>query len=1329
MNGDGMKQMATGEELLQRAYAAHVRGELDTAIELYRRVLPGAGGHVEALFMYGTALLQRGEFEQARVQLERVLSLQPGHAEALNNLGLGLGHAGELAAGLERLERALALRPQYGDAWNNYGNLLERSGRLEDAAAAYRRLIALEPQRFDGHYNLGLILRRLQHYDDALAALRGALELDPARRARVLNDLGALCHEAGRLEEAAQWLHEALQLEPGFYAARNNYAACLEEMGREYLPQALEQYRAAAALQPDNPLPRWNAAFVELALGRLASGWEGYELRWAQHPDTRHPAFPQWQGESLAGRTILVYPEQGLGDEILFASCLPELMAQALHVGILCDRRLAPLYARSFPDATVYGGREPGSENWSAQVAGADCCVAIGSLPRWLRRRLEDFPARTGYLVADAGRTSHWRAWLQAQAAGRRLVGLCWRSGLRSGARHRYYTAIEDCAPLFALDEVVYVNLQYDDCAAELALARERYGARILECPGIDLRNDQDELAALICALDAVVSAPTAVAELAAALGVPVLRQGLGWTSLGSERMPWHPTMQVFLRPTAVAPWAPVIAAMAAALPQTLAHGGAREVVAPLHTGPARCVEAALRLLKLGLPGEALRLCGSALAQDEGHADAWYLQGVLQYRNGERDAAIASLDRAIAGNPLEALIYLARAHAFEDCGDTLAALRDYQLAQAFDAGCAEARQALARLAAGEVCLPDVDAAVLAAYRAALALHGPRAELLERYARALHEQGQLAAAEAAFGEALRQQPRLASAWSGLEALLLERSRFADARAAGTQACALAPGEPQVSVTHAFTLLMLGELAAGWDAYEARWQAGAQPPLPARHPQWNGEDLSGRSLLLLPEQGLGDEILFASCIADVLCQAREVVLVCQQRLESLYRRVFAQARVIALPAGEVQLPADLPACDYQCGIGSLPRWLRRSLANFPAHDAYLQADAVAGAHWRQWLDTLGDGLKVGICWRSGLRSGYRRRQYTELDEWAPLFAVPGVVFVNLQYDDCTAELEALAGTRGVRVVPPPALDLRNDLDGVAALLTALDAVISAPTAVAELAAALGRPVLRYGRGWTSLGTGDMPWHPSMRVFAREPDGGWGTAIAAMARVLAGWAAHGRVDLAQAPADVPAPPAGIGLVSTEAGVLLALAGEHAPRDGATASGFGFVERLLPAGGTVLLAGSGDGLAALSCAAAVGAGGMVLVLEGRAEAAALLAASFVLNGVRHAWVECADAAGVEPSGLSSPLARWRAETPAPALERLGRCDLLWIEHPRPLVVLARLHALLVRCKPFVYVVGGCAAAALADWEAAHTYAHISCTAAAADGSPRVDLLLHPSV
>ncbi len=310
----------------------------------------------------------------------------------------------------------------------------------------------------------------------------------------------------------------------------------------------------------------------------------------------------------------------------------------------------------------------------------------------------------------------------------------------------------------------------------------------------------------------------------------------------------------------------------------------------------------------------------------------------------------------------------------------------------------------------------------------------------------------------------------------------------------RALAVAPQSAELHYNMGLALLTAGRLEEGWAEYGWRWQLDRMSlRWTFAVPEWHGESLGDKTLLVWREQGVGDELMFGSCIADLADSGARVIVACTPRLRTLFSRSFPWATVI--DEGDLASAYRL-GLDYHLPIGGLPRLLRRSTAEFPARRPYLTPAAERIDAWRDRLAALGAGLKVGLCWRSGLLTVARRASYAPLADWRPVLETPGVRFVSLQYDDSRVEIEQLSAATGVDIHRVRELDLKNDLDEAAALTAALDLVISAPTAVGEAAGALGVPVWRVtgGRDWTMLGTEGRPWFPSMEVLMRAPGGSW-------------------------------------------------------------------------------------------------------------------------------------------------------------------------------------------------------------------------------------------
>jgi tetratricopeptide (TPR) repeat protein len=326
--------------------------------------------------------------------------------------------------------------------------------------------------------------------------------------------------------------------------------------------------------------------------------------------------------------------------------------------------------------------------------------------------------------------------------------------------------------------------------------------------------------------------------------------------------------------------------------------------------------------------------------------------------------------------------------------------------------------------------------------------------------------------------------------------------------------------RIRLAEALSLLGLGDLEVGWRLYRARLS-----PLSGRRERFEVPGapfnfaagtigLEGRALLLVAEQGLGDEILFASLIPDVieaLGPDGRLALAVEPRLVSLFARSFPAAEVVAhitrtVDRAPVRTVPDLKTpVEFWAPFAAPAQALRPAVDRFPQTGGFLKPDPAQVAHWRGWL---GDhpGRKVGLLWKSAKLAGERQRLFAPFDAWRPVLQTPGVTFVNLQYGDCSEELAFARAELGVDILEPPGLDLKDDLDGVAALAAALDLTLGFSNASFNLAGAVGAPawLIAVDRAWTMLGTDRYPWYPQVRCFT-APDG-WPEALQAAAAALA-------------------------------------------------------------------------------------------------------------------------------------------------------------------------------------------------------------------------------
>jgi tetratricopeptide (TPR) repeat protein len=517
---------------------------------------------------------------------------------------------------------------------------------------------------------------------------------------------------------------------------------------------------------------------------------------------------------------------------------------------------------------------------------------------------------------------------------------------------------------------------------------------------------------------------------------------------------------------------------------------------------------------------------------------------------GDLPGAVAHAQTALQGAPTCALAFRLMAMALEGQGELAAALDAYQAAYDLEPYGADILADLGRLAGG-LDMPEAAARFFVLAMAG-GHHSPA--LSEQLAQALRLSGRYDEAVEVLRQAILAAPGNALLWNALGAVVLQQGDSETALTFFEQALSLAPGQveplynrasamfergdlnaaladcdaalarapahlrPSILVARALVRLSLGDLAQGWPDYEARLDPdfAKAPVFDLPQARWRPSDpLAGRRLLVVGEQGLGDELMFAGLIPDLLAALGPqgaLSLAVEPRLTALFQRSFPQADVHAHATRlERARPVrtalgDVAGADLWTPLASLAQRFRPDLASFAGGAAPLAPDPARVAHWRAWLATLGDGPKIGVTWKSMKLGGERAKYYAPFGDWLAALSCPGAGFVNLQYGDSDAE-QAQARAAGIALWAPPGLDLTHDLDDLAALCAALDLVAGAPNATTNLAGACGAPVwlLAAPVSWPRLGTDRYPWFPQARVFVAERFGDWRGAMARMADAL--------------------------------------------------------------------------------------------------------------------------------------------------------------------------------------------------------------------------------
>ncbi len=531
--------------------ALELQHDLGAAHLLLGELKTKAGAAEDALDCYRLAAHFAPELAAAQLALANALLAQPALDEA------------EAAC-----RAALALDNVSVAAWYCLGNVLKARDELAPAAAAYRAALAINPDAADVLHQLAFVEFRLGEYAAAATSFDRLLAVAPASP-RTHHNRGLLQLETGYADAALQSFRRALELQPATVETLTCSGHALRDLGR--LDESVAAYDAALALRPDFGDAFGNRALALLMRGDYAAGWPAYEQRFiATGRRARSAGLPLWRGEPPAGKTIVVLSEQGLGDEIMFASCLPDLLARGGRVVLACDKRLLPLFARSFPQARVLDRDAIDRSNPAGLRAVWE--ISIGSLPLYFRNGRAQFPATRGYLTADTAAVARRHAAFGAGASARR-IGIAWRGGTLRNRGHLRSLDPSLLAPLFAQTDGAFFSLQHGSRPDELATVREHCRIEMVdlaEPAGTGI----DALAAAIAALDLVITVDNTVAHLSGALGKPtwiLLPFSAEWRygrpAGGDDVMPWYPSVRLF-RQSAPRDWTTVITRVAQALAQ-----------------------------------------------------------------------------------------------------------------------------------------------------------------------------------------------------------------------------------------------------------------------------------------------------------------------------------------------------------------------------------------------------------------------------------------------------------------------------------------------------------------------------------------------------------------------------------------------------------------------------------------------------------------------------------------------------------------------------------------------------------------------------------------
>jgi tetratricopeptide (TPR) repeat protein len=1028
--------------------------------------------------------------------------------------------------------------------------LLRDAGRFDDAARLLQALLKRHPENPGILTELSVIERKRKRPEVAVAIARRALSSNTKFQPAFLA-LGAALSDFDRHDEAAEEYEKALAIEPRHEVALVNLSALRLRQGRSI--EAEELGRRAVEVAPQRAHSHWHLALALLTNGKYREGWSEFEWRWATgllDAEKRDWPWPAWQGEALDGR-LLVWTEQGIGDELMFASLLPEL-AGKMKIAVECEPRLVPLMARSLPGVKVLARRQGPviASEWPSDIGAQS---SAGDLMRYLRPDPASFAGRGGpYLQVDPKRRDAAR---RRYGSDRLRVGIAWYTASHNAGTSRA-VPLPLLEPLLRTPGMRFVNLQYGDHKAEVA-ALAAQGIELFQDPTFDQMTDLEGFAAQVAALDLVITIDNSTAHMAGALGVPcwvLLPKPAEWRwLLDRSDCLWWPSLQLF-RQTRSGDWSVPLSRLQEAFAAWVNE----------HRKKAGRFDEALQAFEADRIDDAQQRLEALLRELPDHALGWQLLGVILSRSGPPEAALEALQRAVALAPKdgqaaenlgkfllsrkawsEAAEQLARAQAiagprpdlaekqavaflalrrFGEAADALAVARrlkpaDAALARRHLGALRDARrfEEAADLARSWIDRVPDDLEVLGPWVEIERGLGRPEAALELAQRMIAQAPDRAASHAALAvaladlerwdeaadaclQALALEPENGSAASILCGIEIHRGHADAAERAGRAAIARAPDNAVAHWNFAHALLTNGKFREGWAEYEWRWRTGMldKEKRAWPWPEWQGEALQGKRLLVHAEQGFGDTLQFARLLPLLKARGATLLLEAQRELIALFAGLAGVDRLI--PRGDA-----FPAVDFQIPLMSLPHRLALTLENIPAAIPYLAADPARIAVWAERLKDR-PGPRIGLCWQGGRGHDVDHWRSASLALFAPLIeAAPAASFVSLQKQEDRAEIAA-AGLEGR--VHSVAAEL-GDFADTAGLLANLDLVVTVDTAVGHLAGAMGKPV------WLILAEApdfrwmrdraDSPWYPFHRLFRQRRRGDWRAPVADIAAAL--------------------------------------------------------------------------------------------------------------------------------------------------------------------------------------------------------------------------------
>ena len=527
------------EQSLMKAKSCAYKGEIIEAQKLYETILKKFSNNLRA---------QQELAELKKYNVNK--NIQNPSQEVIDQL-VNLYNQGQFAVVVDQAEALIKQYPTSILIWNILGATYIARGFFVKATEALQKVTELNPNYDIGFNNLGIALKNQGRVDEAVETFQKALLINPLSY-EAFNNMGNTLQNNGKLDDAIKAYNEALFIKPNHAHSHNNMGGALEHKGK--IEEAIVSYKKSISLNPTYADAHQNLGYLYLNNGKLKEGLDEIEWRWKTDifsGQKRNFLQPLWDGkQSLNGKRILIWHEQGVGDTINWSSVLPLVTNRAGHCILECQEKLIPLLKRSFPNVEV----KPEDKSRDLKRDDFDYHLPMGSLYKYFLQEITDNSKPDAHLIPDPDRVNHWIGRLNLLGKGP-FIGISWKSANMSPIRLPNYSCISEWSQILSIPDITFINLQSKDFADDLAKVREELGVTIHNFDDLDQWNNIDDVAALCSAIDMVICNHGTLPLISG--GVGTVTKLANWRQSSWNNIlhnPVGPSIDIFERDT-LEPW------------------------------------------------------------------------------------------------------------------------------------------------------------------------------------------------------------------------------------------------------------------------------------------------------------------------------------------------------------------------------------------------------------------------------------------------------------------------------------------------------------------------------------------------------------------------------------------------------------------------------------------------------------------------------------------------------------------------------------------------------------------------------------------------------